>query len=329
MLLLGGIEAGSIFLDKHWELQLERAALQLEIHELAVFLENSGFFPSLTLLVICLVPFSSSLTKIWLFLSCVAQPLLPPTPHKKVFHPKPFPPLAGVGNTFPQYLLNRYWNVHSVCIMQCSEELTAEVINQLCDLSSPEHSLCLAWWTLPETCTPALLDQGSLSLGAFLGQSSAHGHGRSAGNEAGEQLPAPLALKPLGGLGTHLFLHQKCLLEIIVLILFIYLCCFFASLPCWKDFCRCEIRCYCLIWWGWSAKGSVVLNYSAQTPGSLFLSLLAAKIFNFSLPAYEYYKFAFLKLCCNCDWQHFREMSEICHFIFAWTEIKCNQGKQM
>lgn len=181
----------------------------------------------------------------------------------------------------------------------------------------------------PRNLCPCLAGVRDHSLGEFWGQSSAHGHGRSAGSEAGEQLPAPLALKPLGGWGPHLFLHQKCLLEIIVLILFIYLCCFFSSLPCWKDFCRCEIRCYSLTWWGWSAKGCVVLNYSAQTPGSLFLSLLAAKIFNFSLPAYEYYKFAFLKLCCNCDWQHFREMSEICHFIFLWTEIKCNQGKQM
>lgn len=32
--------------------------------------------------------------------------------------------------------------------------------------------------------------------------------------------------------GTHLLLHQKCLLEIIVLIIFIYLRYFFSSLPC-------------------------------------------------------------------------------------------------
>lgn len=55
---------------------------------MAVFLKNLGvfFLSSLTLLVICLVFHTSNLRKIWLFISCVAQALLPPAPRKKLFH---------------------------------------------------------------------------------------------------------------------------------------------------------------------------------------------------------------------------------------------------
>jgi len=36
------------------------------------------------------------MTKIWLFISCVAQPLLPPAPHNRVFSPQDcFLPLLG------------------------------------------------------------------------------------------------------------------------------------------------------------------------------------------------------------------------------------------
>lgn len=118
----GGIEAGSSFLDKHRELHLERAALQLEIHMLAVFLESLRFCLSpLTLLVICLVFYNSNLTKIWLFISCVAQPLLPPTPCKKVFHLRTISsPCWGRKHIFriPCFFWTWCWNVHNVCRTQ-------------------------------------------------------------------------------------------------------------------------------------------------------------------------------------------------------------------
>lgn len=92
------------------------------------------------------------------------------------------------------------------------------------------------------------------------------------------------------------------------------------------DFCRCEIRCYSLNWWRWSAKGCVFLNYSAQTPGSIFLSLLAAEIFPF-LPM-NIKIFHFFKSCCNCDCQSFREMSKICHFMCLHTDTGPTQQTQ-
>lgn len=43
-----------------------------------------------------------------------------PLPTTRGVHPKPFPTLAGEETT--PFHKSRHWNVHSVCIMQCSEE---------------------------------------------------------------------------------------------------------------------------------------------------------------------------------------------------------------
>lgn len=138
----GGIEAGSIFLDKHWELHLEKAALQLEIHMLAVLLENLGFFFffSLTLLVVL-----SFITVIWQrfgYLSPVWHNLSSlPLSAKRFFISGPFPPVAGVGNTFSQVCGFLDWVLKfAQCLYNTGAQKgrIAKMINQSGDLSSLE-----------------------------------------------------------------------------------------------------------------------------------------------------------------------------------------------
>lgn len=134
-----------------------------------------------------------------------------PLPTTRGVHPKPSPTLAGEETT--PFHKSRHWDVRGVCIMQCSEEPDSWG-------DKPAWPVLSRTFILPGMMSPPRnlspwLESGITVCGDFLDQSYAQRHGKSAGIHCTQTTPA-------WKVGTHPCLHQKCLLEIIMLILFIF-----------------------------------------------------------------------------------------------------------